>query len=229
MCDSTAKPLTVAVYARVSTSDQNCENQLRELRTHAHQRGWQISAEYVDAGISGAKESRPALDRLMKAAWAGTFQVVLVWRFDRFARSTRHLVTALETFRSLGVDFISLTEQIDTSTPLGQAMFTIISAMAQLERDVIRERVKLGLARARANGVRLGPPRVRVDVRKAVALLAEGHSLRGVAKTMGIAVATLHRHVSTANRALAGASTGRTGGGRPRLRAPCRHAGPGWL
>jgi putative DNA-invertase from lambdoid prophage Rac len=105
------------------------------------------------------------------------------------------------------VAFISLTEQVDTSTPLGQAMFTIISAMAQLERDVIRERVKLGLARARADGVRLGPPRVAVDLPRA--LLAEGRSLRMVAKTMGVAVETLRRHVSAANHAMAGAAPSR--------------------
>ncbi len=154
----------VGLYARGSTAEQTTENQILALRAHAQQRGWEIAKEFVDDGVSGAKESRPALDKLMKAAWAGKFQTVLVWRFDRFARSTKHLVTALDTFRSLGVAFISLTEQVDTSTPIGQAMFTIISAMAQLERDVIRERVKLGLARARANGVRLGPPRVEVDV-----------------------------------------------------------------
>jgi DNA invertase Pin-like site-specific DNA recombinase len=204
---SQAGTVKVALYARVSTSEQTTDNQILALRVHAQQRGWEIAEEYVDDGISGAKESRPALDRLMKAAWAGKFQIALVWRFNRFARSTKHLVTALDTFRSLGVAFISLTEQVDTSTPLGQAMFTIISAMAQLERDVIRERVKLGLARARADGVRLGPPRVAVDLPRA--LLAEGRSLRMVAKTMGVAVETLRRHVSAANHAMAGAAPSR--------------------
>jgi hypothetical protein len=94
-----------------------------------------VAEEFVDRGVSGAKERRPALDRLMKAAWAGQFQVVLVWRFDRFARSVKHLVAALETFRTLKVGFVSLQEQLDTTTPIGQAMFTIIGAMAQLERD----------------------------------------------------------------------------------------------
>jgi DNA invertase Pin-like site-specific DNA recombinase len=206
---SQAGAVKVGLYARVSTSEQTTENQILALRAHAQQRGWQVAEEFVDDGVSGAKESRPALDRLMKAAWAGKFQTVLVWRFDRFARSTKHLVTALDTFRSLGVAFISLTEQVDTSTPLGQAMFTIISAMAQLERDVIRERVKLGLARAKASGVRLGPPMVAVDLPRARALLAEGRSLRTVAKTMGIAMETLRRHVSAANHAMAGAAPSR--------------------
>ncbi len=130
--------MKVALYARVSTEGQDPEVQLVALRAHAAQRAWQVVEEFVDRGVSGATERRPALDRLMKAAWAGHFQVVLVWRFDRFARSVKHLVAALETFRSLKVDFISLQEQFDTSTPIGQAMFTIIGAMAQLERDIIR-------------------------------------------------------------------------------------------
>jgi DNA invertase Pin-like site-specific DNA recombinase len=114
--------MKVALYARVSTEGQDPEVQLVALRAHAAQRGWQVVEEFVDRGVSGATERRPALDRLMKAAWAGHFQVVLVWRFDRFARSVKHLVAALETFRSLQVGFVSLQEQLDTSTPIGQAM-----------------------------------------------------------------------------------------------------------
>ena len=143
--------MTVALYARVSTEGQDPEVQLVALRAHAAQRGWQV-VEFVDRGVSGTKKRRPALDRLMKATWAGEFQIVLVWRFDRFARSVKHLVAALETFRSLHIGFVSLQEQLDTSTPIGQAMFTIIGAMAQLERDIIRERVKAGLERAKAVG-----------------------------------------------------------------------------
>ncbi len=180
-----------AIYARVSTSDQTCENQLRELRAHAQQRGWEIVEEYVDTGFSGAKESRPALDRLMKSAWAGKFQALLVWRFDRFARSTKHLVTALETFRSLGISFTSLQEQIDTATPLGQAMFTIISAMAQLERDVIRDRVIAGLKRAKAQGVRLGRKPKLIDAGHAIQLIRGGKSIRETAALLGVGASTL--------------------------------------
>ncbi len=148
--------MKVCLYGRVSTGDQDPELlQLVPLRAHAAQRGWEVTGEFVDQGVSGAKERRPALDRLMKGAWTGQFHAVIVWRFDRFARSTKHLVTALETFRSIHVGFVSLQEQFDTSTPIGQAMFTIIGAMAQLERD-IRERLKAGLERARARGTRLG-------------------------------------------------------------------------
>ena len=129
--------MKVALYARVSTESQDPELQLSALRRHAATRDWTIVEEFADTGYSGAKERRPALDRLMTVAWTGAFQAVVVWRFDRFARSVKHLITAPETFRTLKVDFISLQEQFDTSTPIGQAMFTIIGAMAQLERDII--------------------------------------------------------------------------------------------
>jgi len=194
-----AKPLTAAIYARVSTTDQTCENQLRDLRAHAQQRGWQIAEEYVDAGISGAKESRPALDRLMKAAWSGQFQTVLVWRFDRFARSTKHLITALETFRSLGIAFTSLQEQIDTGTPIGEAMFTIIAALGKLERDVIRERIHAGLRRAKANGTKLGRPRTTVDMSRVLALKAQGRSMRAISRTLGLSAMTISRALSERN------------------------------
>src|SRR3989442_15782043 len=150
--------MKVALYARVSTESQDPEVQLLALRAHVTNRGWQLVEEFVDRGFSGSKERRPALDRLMRAAWAGQFHAVLVWRFDRFARSVKHLVSALDAFRSRNVAFVSLQEQLDTSSPIGQAMFTIIGAMAQLEPDIIRERVVVGVARARAEGRRLGRP-----------------------------------------------------------------------
>ena len=151
----------IAVYARVSTSDQSTESQLLDLRRYVRERGWDIFKEYVDEGISGTKDSRPALNELMDDARKRRFDVVLVWRFDRFARSTKHLILALEEFKNLGVDFVSFQENIDTSSPLGSAIFTIISAVAQLERDIIAERVKAGLRRARENGKKLGRPRGR--------------------------------------------------------------------
>jgi DNA invertase Pin-like site-specific DNA recombinase len=188
----------VALYARVSTQDQDPEVQLTPLRAHAAQRGWQVVDEFVDRGVSGATERRPALDRLMKAAWTGQFQVVLVWRFDRFARSVKHLVTALETFRSLHVGFVSLQDQLDTSTPIGQAMFAIIGAMAQLERDIIRERVKAGLERAKARGVRLGRPRVPVAAHELVTLRAQGLSVGELARRFRCSRSTVRRYLSTA-------------------------------
>ncbi len=142
--DSTPR---VALYARVSTTDQSTDSQLLDLRRYVSERGWNSFKEYVDEGISGTKDSRPALNVLMNDAKKRRFDVVLVWRFDRFARSTKHLILALEEFRNLGIDFVSYQENIDTSSPLGSAIFTIISAVAQLERDIIAERVKAGLRR----------------------------------------------------------------------------------
>jgi DNA invertase Pin-like site-specific DNA recombinase len=190
--------VNIGLYARVSTEGQDPEVQLVALRAHAAQRGWQVVEEFVDRGVSGTKERRPALDRLMKAAWTGQFQVVLVWRFDRFARSVKHLVTALETFRSLHVGFVSLQEQLDTSTPIGQAMFTIIGAMAQLERDIIRERVKAGLAQARARGVQLGRPRARATAAEVVRLRGQGLSVGAIARLLGCSRATARRRLETA-------------------------------
>jgi DNA invertase Pin-like site-specific DNA recombinase len=184
----------VALYARVSTlNGQDPEVQLVPLRAHVAQRGWEIAEEFVDVGISGSKDRRPALDRMMKAAWAGQFRAVLVWRFDRFARSTKHLITALETFRSVNVSFVSLQEQFDLTSPIGAAMFTIIGAMGQLERDLVIERVRAGLDRARAKGVRLGRPRTPIDLGRVVAMRAEGKSVRAVARALKVAPMSVTR------------------------------------
>ena len=187
--------MNVALYARVSTDGQDPELQLSALRDHAANRGWVITGEFVDQGYSGAKEKRPALERLMKAAWAGGLQAVLVWRFDRFARSVTHLIKALEEFRSLNLNFISLQEQFDTSTPIGQAMFTIIGVMAQLERDIIRERVRAGLAVAKARGRQLGRPSVRVNLAELRALQTGGLSLHEMARQLHCSRATIRRRL----------------------------------
>lgn len=192
--------MKVALYARVSTGGQDPDVQLAALRTHATARGWIIVEEFVDRGYSGAKERRPALDRMMKAAWAGQFQAVAVWRFDRFARSVKHLITALEQFRSLNVGFVSLQEQFDTSTPIGLAMFTIIGAMAQLERDIIRERVKAGLDAARARGVRLGRPVADARPDDVSRLRGEGRSLGEIARHLHCSRSTVRRRLREAHR-----------------------------
>jgi len=176
----------VAIYARVSTTDQSTESQLLDLRRYVSDRGWHTFREYCDNGISGTKDSRPALNDLMGDAKKRKFDVVLVWRFDRFARSTRHLINALEEFKNLGIDFVSYQENIDTSSPLGSAIFTIISAVAQLERDIIAERVKAGLRRAKENGVTIGRPKVSVDVEKVYQLRSEGLSLRAIGNQVGV-------------------------------------------
>lgn len=148
----------VALYCRVSTSDQNPAMQVRELRQYCKRRGWVIQDEYLDKGISGAKENRPELDRLMADAHKRRFDVVCVWRFDRFARSVVHLLRALETFKTLGIDFVSYSEQIDTTTPAGKLVFTVLGAVGEIERSLTGERVKAGMRNAKAKGKRLGRP-----------------------------------------------------------------------
>jgi len=180
----------VAIYARVSTTDQSTESQLLDLRRYVSERSWDVFKEYVDEGVSGTKDSRPALNELMNDAKKRRFDVVLVWRFDRFARSTKHLILALEEFKNLGIDFVSYQENIDTSSPLGSAIFTIISAVAQLERDIIAERVKAGLRRAKKNGKRLGRPQVEVDLERVKALRTKGYSTRAIAEELGLTKST---------------------------------------
>ena len=130
--------------------------QTRELEQFAEARGWQMVDAYIDAGVSGAKDSRPELNRLMADAHKRRFDVVAVWRFDRFARSVSHLLRALETFNALGIAFVSLSEQMDTTTPTGKMVFTVLGAVAELERSLIAERVRAGLRNARAKGKTLG-------------------------------------------------------------------------
>ncbi len=150
--------IRAALYARVSTANngQDPTMQTRELREYCERRGWNVVGEYVDVGISGAKEKRPELDRLMVDGHKRRFDVVVVWKFDRFARSVSHLLRALETFRSLRIEFVSFSEQMDTTTPAGKMVFTVLGAVAELERSLIVERVKAGLRNARAKGKRLG-------------------------------------------------------------------------
>ena len=149
--------MKAAIYARVSTlNGQSPEMQLRELREYIERRDWTMAGEYVDTGISGAKEKRPELDRMMADAHRRRFDAVVVWKFDRFARSVSHLLRALETFKALGIEFVSLSEQMDTSTPTGKMVFTVLGAVAELERSLIAERVRAGLRNARAKGKKLG-------------------------------------------------------------------------
>jgi DNA invertase Pin-like site-specific DNA recombinase len=189
--------MKIALYARVSTTDkgQDPEMQLRELRDYCERRKLEITNEYVDNGISGSKESRPELNRLMADANRRKFDAVLVWKFDRFARSTSHLLKALETFQSLKIDFVSLTEGIDTSTPVGAMVFTILGAVGQMERELIRERIRAGVRNARAKGKRLGRPKVTVNASVVASLRAAGRSYRAVATELGVSVGTVHASV----------------------------------
>jgi DNA invertase Pin-like site-specific DNA recombinase len=187
-----------AIYCRVSTSEQNPELKVRELRDLCHRRGWIICGEFIDQGISGSKDTRPELDRMMRSARRREFDVCCVWRFDRFARSVKHLVMALEEFQSLGVGFVSYQEALDTSTPIGKAMFTIIGAMAELERNVIRDRVRAGVRNAKAKGKALGRKRVVFDRSRVVELRDGGPTVREIAATLGIGRGTVARFLALA-------------------------------
>jgi len=189
------RPIRVALYARVSTSNhgQDVTLQTRELKEFVEHRGWQLAGEYADLGISGAKDRRPELDRLMADARRRQFDVVLVWKFDRFARSVSHLLRALEIFQALGVDFVSLSESLDTSTPTGKMVFTVLGAVAELERSLIIESVKAGQLNARAKGKRLGRPRVILDVYRIAALRNAGCSWPQIAQQPGCGLGTVYR------------------------------------
>src|SRR6266849_7827341 len=189
------RPIRVALYARVSTSNhgQDVTLQTRELKEFVERRGWQFSGEYVDLGISGSKVRRPELDRLMADAHRHQFDAVIVWKFDRFARSVSHLLRALETFQALGIDFVSLSESLDTSTPAGKMVFTVLGAVAELERSLIVERVKAGLRNARAKGKRLGRPRKFLDGSKIARLREAGRSWRKIARAMECSSRTARR------------------------------------
>lgn len=183
-----------AIYARVSTHNgQNPEMQLNEVRAYCERRQWAIAGEYVDAGISGSKEHRPALDSLLSDCRKRRVDAVVVYRYDRFARSVRQLVNALEEFRSLGIDFVSLHEGVDTSTPNGRLVFGIFDAIAEFERELIRDRVRSGLAAARARGRQLGRPRVTVDRLRIAELRAEGRGWKAIASELGVGVGTVIR------------------------------------
>src|ERR1700751_6045059 len=187
--------IRVAIYARVSTINhgQDVGLQTRELRQFAEARGWHVADEYIDAGVSGAKDSRPELNRLMADAHKRRFDVVCVWRFDRFARSVSHLLRALETFKALGIDFVSFSEQMDTSTPAGKMVFTVLGAIAELERSLIVERVRAGLRNARAKGKTLGRPRVSVDAARIARLHSQGRSIREIADELGYSRSLVHK------------------------------------
>lgn len=187
--------MRAAIYARVSTSNngQNPEMQLRELREYCQRRGLEIAGEYVDAGVSGAKEHRPQLDALLAACRKRCVDAVVVYRYDRFARSLRQLVNALEEFRSLGIEFISLHEGVDTSTPNGRLVFGIFASIAEFERELIRDRVKSGIAAARSKGKRLGRPRVSVDAARIASLRDSGASWQTITEQLGLSAGTAKR------------------------------------
>ena len=185
----------VAIYGRVSTTNhgQDVAVQTRDLEQFSQARGWQLVDSYLDLGISGSKDKRPQLDRLMADAHKRRFDIVIVWRFDRFARSVSHLLRALETFNALGIAFVSLSEQMDTTTPAGKMVFTVLGAVAELERSLIVERVRAGLRNAKAKGKRLGRPSKWVDRAAITRLRGQGASWRTISGQLGLGLATLYR------------------------------------
>jgi DNA invertase Pin-like site-specific DNA recombinase len=188
--------MKVAIYTRVSTADQSTSMQLRELENFCRSRGWE--AESFTDQISGAKERRPGLDALMTAVRKRAVDAVVVWKFDRFARSVTHLVKALAEFKALGVQFVSITEAIDTTTPTGELIFHVFAAVAQFERELIRERVRAALAHAKAKGRKLGRP-----ARVTVGLARQASDLKQQGKSWGQIEAILKTPRSTLRRAAA--------------------------
>jgi DNA invertase Pin-like site-specific DNA recombinase len=184
-----------AIYARVSTSNhgQDVGMQTRELQEYCQRRGLEIVGEYTDVGVSGSKDSRPELNRLLADARQRKFDAVCVWKLDRFGRSLRHLVNALADLESLGVSFVSLKDNLDLSTPSGRLMFQIIGAMAEFERALIQERVRSGIRNARAKGKRIGRPRVAVDAFRIGALRTAGLSWPQIARELGVSVGTVYQ------------------------------------
>ena len=192
-------PIRAAIYARVSTKEQDHTMQLTDLRKFVEARGWSVAGEYVDRGFSGAKDRRPALDKLMADARKRKLDVVVCWRFDRMARSTRHLVGLLEEFMALGVDFVSHQEAVDTSTPAGKVLFTVIAAFAEFERSILIERVNAGIARAKAEGVRFGRPKVeKVPLQRVMEEYARLRNTREVALVLNLSSSTVQRRLREA-------------------------------
>jgi len=185
-----------AIYARISTLRQDEGMQVADLRELAQRHKWEIVTEYIDRGVSGKKESRAELNKLMADAKRRKFDVVMVWKFDRFARSLKHLITALAEFDHLGIDFVSHQEAVDTSTPAGKALFSMIAVMAEFERELIHERVMAGLENAKRKGVQLGRRETRFDVNEAILMRKEGKSWREIAKKLGVSRTVVYRRLT---------------------------------
>ena len=184
-----------ALYLRCSTTGQSTELQATELRRYCERQGWTIAKEYEDHAVSGAQHDRPALDEMLADAKLGRFDVLVVWKIDRLARSTGHLLELLNLLRASKVDFCSSTQGIDTTTPHGRMLFTFLGAIAEFERELITERVTAGISRAKQDGVQFGRPRVGFDINKALELRREGLSWGTLAKRTGVSSATLRRSI----------------------------------
>jgi DNA invertase Pin-like site-specific DNA recombinase len=187
--------MRVALYFRVSTTDQDPESQAREVRTFVASRGWLVSEEYRDVGVSGARARRPELDRLLADAWRGSFGAVVIWDLSRIARSTLNALQLLQKFEQMKVRLIAVKQTFDTDTPLGMAFFTLAAMFAELERSILIERVRAGMARARAEGKRIGRPERHVDLTLLARLRAEGCSIRQIARQVGVPSSTVAKRL----------------------------------
>ena len=192
----------VACYCRVSTNDQNVNSQLNVIKTYCQSQGWELVKIYKDEGVSGAKNDREALNQLKLDCGRQRrgFSAILVYKFDRLARSTSHLLDCLKLFQSNGIDFVSCTEGIDTSTNVGKMVFTFLSAIAEFERNLIAERVQTGLKRVRLEGKILGRPRVGFDVGEAMKLRSEGWSLRRISEKLNVSYSTINRTLNSVSK-----------------------------
>ncbi len=191
------KPEKVGIYARVSTLDkgQDTEVQLTDLRTFASARGWKVFKEYVDVGQSGSKEQRPAFNQLMEDARKRKIDIILVWRLDRFGRSLKHLIVSLDELKTLGLGFVSFKESIDFTTATGRLMLHLLGAFAEFEKEIIRERVKAGVAHARSKGKRLGRcPKINEKLLRTVRDRRDkGMSIRDISKELGVSKSLVHK------------------------------------
>ena len=188
-----------AAYVRVSTADQTVKNQKLAIEKYCEVQNWKLVQTYEDNGISGSTDSRPALDMLKDDVMKGKYDVVVVFRFDRMARSTRHLLDCLQLFRKSETDFVSCSEGIDTSTAVGEMIFTFLAAISAFELSILRERVHAGIERAKAEGKHCGRPRVGIDLKKAMELKKQGLSYRAIAKQLGQSHATVYRALRAVN------------------------------
>jgi len=187
--------MRVALYLRVSTTDQDPETQGREVRAFVEARGWDVAETYQDLGVSGVRARRPGLDQLVKDAWRGRFAAVVVWDLSRMARSTLHALQLLQEFEQMEVRLIAVKQTFDTATPLGKAFFTLAAMFAELERSILIERVRAGMARARAEGKRIGRPARKMDLEELVLLRGRGLSIRQIARAVNAPPSTVAKRL----------------------------------
>ena len=202
------RPRRVAIYARVSTQEQSLDPQLQELRALAERRGWSIVGEYTDLGISGAKDRRPGLDAMMQDSHRGKFDIVAVVKFDRFARSLRHLVMALDDLSARGIDFVSASDSVDSTSPGGRFQIQILGAVAEFERELIRQRTIAGLAAARRKGRQLGRRPARLDEDLLLDLKEQCCSVREIATRMGVSKSLIAKKLGAVHKSPLDRSTG---------------------